>query len=297
MQQAPDNSIDGYLKRLRRALDFIDAHLDEELSVERLSRAAACSKFHFHRQFTEFFGVSLHQYVRLARLKRAAHQLAFRATSIVEIALGNGYESHEAFSRAFKKALGQTPSEFRAGPHWIDMHDTFRSNANIRSRYMTTNYHLTDVELVDFPRTRVAALTHRGDPRRLGETLRAFIAWRRQNKLHPSVSATFNIAHDDPSTTPPDDFRFDVCAATDRPIAENAAGVHEQVIPEGPCAMIRHVGSDDTLESAIRFLYAEWLPQSGRELRDFPLFFQRVRFMPEVPEHEAVVDVFLPLRA
>ena len=54
-------------------------------------------------------------------------------------------------------------------------------------------------------------------------------------------------------------------------------------------------GSDDTLEDTVSFLYSQWLPQSGEELRDFPLFFQRVNLFPSVPEHEAITDVFLPL--
>lgn len=44
------------------------------------------------------------------------------------------------------------------------------------------------------------------------------------------------------------------------------------------------------------FLYSEWLPQSGEEPRDFPLYFQRVEFFPDVPEYESVTDVFLPIR-
>jgi AraC family transcriptional regulator len=45
----------------------------------------------------------------------------------------------------------------------------------------------------------------------------------------------------------------------------------------------------------VRFLYATWLPASGQEPREFPLYLQRIRFFPDVPEHEAVTDVFLPL--
>lgn len=60
--------------------------------------------------------------------------------------------------------------------------------------------------------------------------------------------------------------------------------------------MLRHVGSDDNLGLALKFLYTEWLPQSGEELRDFPPYVQRLRFFPEVPEHTAVTDAFLPLK-
>jgi AraC family transcriptional regulator len=59
--------------------------------------------------------------------------------------------------------------------------------------------------------------------------------------------------------------------------------------------VLRHVGSEDTLSATIDVLYAKWLPQSGEELRDFPLYFQRVRMFPDVPEAEAITDVYLPL--
>ena len=53
--------------------------------------------------------------------------------------------------------------------------------------------------------------------------------------------------------------------------------------------------NSDDLRAASRFLYGEWLPRSGREPRDAPFFAQRVSVFPDVPEHEAVTDLFLPL--
>ena len=55
------------------------------------------------------------------------------------------------------------------------------------------------------------------------------------------------------------------------------------------------IGNSDDLEPAALFLYRDWLPASGEEPRDFPLYCQRVSFFPDVPEHEAVTDLFLPL--
>ena len=156
--------------------------------------------------------------------------------------------------------------------------------------------HPSQIRIVDFPATRVAALEHRGDPNRIGDTIRSFIEWRRRSALPPRLSATFNIAYDDPEQTPPEDFRFELCAATDKEIPPNAAGVAGKVIPGGRCAVLRHVGSDDTLPNSVRYLYREWLPNSEEEPRDFPLYFQRVSFFPDVPEHEAITDIFLPLK-
>jgi AraC family transcriptional regulator len=67
-------------------------------------------------------------------------------------------------------------------------------------------------------------------------------------------------------------------------------------IPAGRCAVLRHEGSDDHLGRSIRHLSAEWLPGSGEELRDFPLFMQRVAFFPDVPDSESVTAIYLPLR-
>jgi len=59
--------------------------------------------------------------------------------------------------------------------------------------------------------------------------------------------------------------------------------------------MMRVTGNTDNLESPSLYLYRDWLPESGEELRDFPLYCQRIKFFPDVPEHEAVLDLFLPL--
>jgi hypothetical protein len=84
------------------------------------------------------------------------------------------------------------------------------------------------------------------------------------------VSATFNILYDNLDETPPEDFRFGLCAATDRGVTENPFGVEETTIPGGRCAVLRHVGSDDALGEAVRYLYTTWLPASGEKPRAFP---------------------------
>jgi AraC family transcriptional regulator len=286
-----------YRARFRQVLDYIDAHLDEDLSVERLSGVAAFSKYHFHRQFTELFGIGVGRYVQLKRLKRASWQLAFRDDgSIMDIALASGYEVPEAFARAFRKSTGQSPSEFRKQPQWNPWYATYQPLSDLRIKHMKPIIRADDVRIVHFKDTSVAVFEHRGDPRSIGDSIRKFIEWRKQNQLPPKVSATFNILYDNPDDTEPDDFRLDLCAATEREIGVNSFGVVSRAIPGGRCAVLRHVGSDDTLVETVSYLYSEWLPQSGEEPRDFPLYLQRLSFFPDVPEHEAECDVFLPLK-
>ncbi|HEV7716591.1 MAG TPA: AraC family transcriptional regulator [Steroidobacteraceae bacterium] len=286
-----------YRARLRKVLDYVDAHLHEDLGVERLSSVAAFSKYHFHRQFTAFFGVGVYRYVQLSRLKRASFQLAFRDDlQIIDIALVSGYSAPEAFARAFRKSIGQSPTEFRKQPQWNPWHATYQPLSALRMNHMKTVDRTGQVRVVNFRQTRVATLEHRGDPNLLGESIRKFIDWRKQNNLPPRISATFNIVYDNPAETDPENFRFDLCASTEREVAPNPFGVVAKTIPGGRCAVLRHIGSDDTLPDSVNYLYSEWLPQSGEELRDFPPYFQRVIFFPDVPEHEAITDIFIPLQ-
>ena len=271
-------------------LAHIDAHPDDDLRLQRLSKLAGVSRFHFHHLFSAHFGVGVHRYVTLVRLRRAAYQLAFRQRlRVVDVAFAAGYESPEAFARAFKKAVGQTPSAFRARPDW--------------SRWNAMNHHLTElrgraatqaseaeVTIAELAPIRVAALELRTRPLRVGEALRSLIAWRIENRLPPGRSATYNVFHN-----PSGSSELDLCVATDRRILPNSLGVREKWIPGGRYAIRRHVGTNETLFEAAYALHKRWLPASGEQLGDGPLVIRRLSFFPDVAEHEAASEIFLPL--
>ena len=281
--------------RFRHVLGYIDSHLDDALSVEVLAAEAAYSPFHFHRRFAALAGMGVHRYIQLTRFKRAAWQAAFRPDiSVMDMALAAGYESAEGFSRAFRQRLGASPSAFREQPDWARWARAWQDLDQVRRFVMPVNHSHGDVRMVEFPETRVACLSHVGPPERIGETIRQFIAWRKENHLPPARAATWNIVYDDPDETPPDAYRMDLCC-TCAEVAPNAHGVVAATIGAGRCAVLRHTGPDAQLADSVRFLYGDWLSASDESPRDAPLFFQRVAFFPNVPEHEAVTDIYLPL--
>jgi len=292
-----ESTVMRYEERFARVLWHIEVNSERAPSIDELSSIAAFSRHHFHRQFSGFLGMSAYRYVQFMRMRRASWRLAFRPElSVSDIALATGYEGPEAFARAFRQYAGQSPSEFRDQPNWAEWHSRFRPFIHLRQTHMNTLPAQHPVRVVHFQPTRVAMLEHRGSALSLGDSIRKFIAWRRTQGLHPSKHATFNIVHNDPDETPAEEFRFDMCVAFDGPVPANDDGVRESLIAGGRCAVVRHVGSDDQLGRSIYRLYAEWLPTSGEETRDFPLFMQRVKFFPEVPDGEAVTDIYLPLR-
>lgn len=290
-------AIQNYQDRMKRALDHIDQHLNDQLDLEAVSAVAAFSKFHFHRQFTATFGLSVHRYVQLSRMKRASFRLAFRGDqSITQIAMDAGYDAPDAFARAFKQRFGESPSSFRKAPDWEPWLAAFRPLTNARSKLMQQSFTTNDVMIREVDPVQVAIMEHRGPPATIGSTIQRFIAWRKANGLSPKISETFNVFHSDPRTTEPSDYRMDLCAGTERIFSTEDQSVVSGTIPGGRCAVLRIVGNTDDLEPAVLYLYRDWLSESGEEARDFPIYCQRIAFFPEVPENEAVADLFLPIK-
>ncbi|MBB5574072.1 MULTISPECIES: AraC family transcriptional regulator [Rhizobium] len=287
----------NYHARMQRVLEYIDQHLDDDLNLDVLSSIAAFSKFHFHRQFTATFGLSVHRYVQLARMKRASYRLAYRdAQSVTDIAMDAGYDAPDAFARAFRQRVGQSPSSFRKSPDWEPWLAAFGPLDNARSKLMQKTFTPDDVTIREVVSTPVAIMEHRGDPAMIGATIQRFIAWRKATGLTPKTSPTFNVFHSDPHTTPQSEYRMDLCVGIDRSFEREDGQIKAGVIPGGRCAVLRVVGNTGNLEPAALYLYREWLPASGEETRDFPIYCQRLSFFPEVPEHEAVAELFLPLK-
>ncbi|MFT5756044.1 MAG: AraC family transcriptional regulator [Alteromonadaceae bacterium] len=286
-----------YQKRICQVLDYIDIHLYEDLSVDKLAEIACISKFHFHRQFSTLLAMNVTSYIQKLRFRRASYQLAFRQKSrVIDIALDNGYESAEAFSRAFKRSTKQSPSNFRRDPDWLPWHENNKPLNMLRKFRMQKNDDDIEVTIKDVATMKIAVLEHRGAPELLGQSIRQFISWRKENKLPPSKSRTFNLVYDDPTTVTPKEYRFDLCAEIQDEVQINDSGVITKSILSGRCAVIRHIGADEDMTNAIHFLYSDWLKKNHEELRNFPLFFERVSFFPDVPEHQMITDIYLPIK-
>ena len=106
-------TLEEYTDCIEDVKRYIRDHIHEPLDRERLAAVAGFSIPHFHRVFTTRAGESAASYIRRLRMERAGRKLRMGAVDITEVALAAGYESHAAFSKAFKGQFGISPSEFR----------------------------------------------------------------------------------------------------------------------------------------------------------------------------------------
>ncbi len=102
-----------YLDQVQKGIDYIEANLDFDIALRDVAEAASISQWHFQRIFKALTNETLKTYIRSRRMANALEKLINTEDRIIDIALRAGFESHESFSRAFKKQFFMTPNEYR----------------------------------------------------------------------------------------------------------------------------------------------------------------------------------------
>lgn len=282
----------NYQHQLEKVIAFIGKHPDEKLSLTELSNVAGLSKYHFHRLFTAYIGLSLQQYIRWLRLKRAVHQLIVdKDKTIIEVAINAGFESHEAFTRAFKQVCGTNPSEFRSHLSWYAWEKPPYCLPKQKGDTMI------NVAIKNIQARRLAILEHRGTPEKLADSVNKLTSWAKSQSMNlkPKTGEAFGFAYDDPKTTEPADFRFDLGITIPEQL-KLEGNIIEKRLPAGRYAVAMHKGSRDTIGDTVYGLYRDWLPDSSEELGDLPCIFCYHNFEHEVAETELLTECWLLLK-
>ena len=294
-EEDDEGALQNYHARMQRVLDYIDQHLDGDLDLETVSRVAAFSKFISPAVYGDL-GLSVHRYVQLARLKRASYRLAYRdAESVTDIAMDAGYDAPDAFARAFRQRFGQSPSSFRKSPDWELWLAAFGPLENARSKLMQKTFTTDDVTIRDVAPTPVAIMEHRGDPATIGATIQRFIAWRKAAGLHPKTSPTFNVWRSERRPESPADYSMELCVGTDRPIEANG----DRSKPARSLADVARCcasSATPTIWSPRRSTFITTDFRRAAKRRETSRSIATACFFPEVPEHETVAELFLPLK-
>jgi AraC family transcriptional regulator len=278
-----------HVKRLLKVLVFIEQHLDEELKLESLASLAYFSPFHFHRLFSAYVGESLNGYIRRLRLERAAQRLRMSKHEVTSIALDAGFETHSAFSQAFRKCWGETPSRYRMR--------VLEQELQLRIFHKQKDFTM-EVQLMDRPNMDVIFIRRLGDYNESAPA--AFMALKHlieSKGFDINSIKMYGIAHDDPDVTPKDKVRYDACMMAP-PGIKPEGELSPQRLPAGKYARFTHVGSLENLPATYDYIYCIWYPQSGENLADRPCI---IEYVPESqqqdrPTEERICYVYLPLK-
>jgi AraC family transcriptional regulator len=252
-----------YVKRINVIEEYISSHLDEEMDLKKLAEMSNFSVFHFHRIFKEIHHETLAVYVTRSRVERAAYLLRYTNMPIEMIAFNVGFEFSSSLSKAFKQFYSISPATYRSNrDYFIISRKRMKLIPDILPPKLVT---LENKDVIYFRLTGNYNILNCPE---IWANLRDFAV--KQDALGDDAEL-IAIYHDDISVTQPDKLRSDICLSVNKPVtAQGKIGVKQ--IPGGKYAVFHYDGPFTSVSSIYDAIFVQWLPESGYEIRDLPLF-------------------------
>jgi len=314
-----------YVGRINRVMDYVETHLDGDLSLAALAHVASFSEFHFHRVFRGVVGETLNQFIQRRRVEKAAGFLIGNpAMSVTEIALNCGFSGSAAFARAFKDAFGVSASEFRnsgrAVPCKIGKTNSnpwepdgkggkdfgpFSCTIDLTTgnqlwRYAMKNKREVQIEVKELPEMSIAYVRHigayQGNPALFERLFGRLCGWAGPRGLiRPPQTQFLCVYYDDPGVTEDQKLRVDVAMTVPKD-TQVSGEVGKNTIPAGKYAIGRFEVSSQEFEEAWGTVMGGWLPQSGYQCDDRPCIEIYRNDPKQHPEGRCVVDICVPVK-
>ncbi len=283
-----------YRNRINKVIAIIWNNPDQRYSLDMLASVAGFSPFHFHRIFTAFVGEPLGEYIRRIKLINASHNLLNSTTTITEIAMAAGYETPAAFTKAFRKLFGTSPSYVRSTGRPPVLANTNEQNSK-RSRKMNP-------EIRELTEMTVHYATARGSINQdftvaANKAFNILCNYVEKNHLGSHILLCLGISPDDPDVIPVEQQRYEAGfvfkAGINPPVTDD---VKIKMIPAGRYAVFMHQGSYSTLWQAWNAIYRDWLPSSNIELRDEAPFEIYLDDKSKTKEDKLRTEICIPIK-
>jgi AraC family transcriptional regulator len=281
--------IDRVIARLQRAI----VEGGELPDLAELAGIAHLSSFHFHRVYRALTGETIGRTVARLRLVRALQLLADADLAVTDVALSIGYETSQAFARAFRDAFGISATQMRRQPAHVARELGRLSRPPVPAAGERAPLRIDVVSIEPF---EVVALRTTGAYADLDQAFGRLFNWAAEAGIVDKMTDLYGIPRHDHRDTPAAELVFD-CALKFSAAVAPIAPMRSLQICGGDHARIRHVGSFLALEDTTDRVLAEWLPGSGRQLRDLPIHYAYLDDPENVPEAMLRTDIYVPLQS
>ena len=282
-------------ERINKVVRYIEQAIDRDLPLDELAALACFSPFHFQRVFKEVMGETPKQFIKRLRLEEAARIIALNpGQKILEVAIKTGYQSLEAFSRAFKDYYAISPDNLRKcseieyikivqGPYCQNGNGD-EMKLEISSSIRNPVFENLKVDIVKrAPLQCVYLKTTLDSPHLISGSFKRIKQWSQVRGLVTEDAKLFGVVVDFPVFTPLDKCRFLVCAEVDEP-AVTVGLVSYLEISSARYAEFEIEGGIAEIFKAASFVVHSWLPDNGYKIKLEPVIL--------VPQRDAAVTPF-----
>ncbi|MFX3635990.1 MAG: GyrI-like domain-containing protein [Candidatus Pristimantibacillus sp.] len=261
------------MEGMNGALRYIEENLTDDIDFAEVARLALCSEYHFKRMFSLLAGVSLSEYIRRRRLTLAAFELNQSHIKIIDAAIKYGYNSPDAFTKAFQNLHGVTPSEARGIGQSLKAYPRMTFQLTIKGG-SEMNYRIIEKEAF-----RIIGIKKRVPIVFNGVNLEIAAMWKSLNE--ETINNLKKLSNIEPVGLISASTNFSEGRMEEKGELDHYIGVATTMecsdhpsqleVPVGTWAVFEAVGPfPDTLQNVWGRIYAEWFPSSNYELREGP---------------------------
>ena len=256
-----------WIERLNSAVNYIEENIKETIDLEKVSKIACCSTYHFQRMFSYMADIPLSEYIRRRRMSLAAVDLQSGNERVIDVSLKYGYDSPTAFNRAFKSVHGIAPSYAREEGTILKAFPAISFKITIKGD-SEMNYRIEKKESfrivgVSGPLETEIEKNFKVVPQMWGKAA--------VNGTIPRLAAMMNEVPFGllgvSSCNEVDNWRYYIAVASSQPIEED---LEEYIVPSSTWAIFSGEGSNQSIQDLEKRIVTEWLPTSGYEYGNAP---------------------------
>ncbi|MDG5492324.1 GyrI-like domain-containing protein [Psychroserpens sp. SPM9] len=297
---------EDHIKRINKALHYIESHLESDLSLAHISSIAHYSPYHFHRVFKQFTKETLNNYVARKRVEKAsAILLRQKNVSISELSTQFGFTSHSSFTRAFRKFYGMSPSEFRrqSKGKYSKIRQTKSKNGQTitdfepyvwTSNQNTTTLMSSQIEVKHIDTIHTVGITCIGK-QHLSPTIHRLIEWAgSQGLLRDSKFKIATVFYDSFKITAPDKVRMSACLVVNQPTTTD--GEVTSITLSSGSSIKGHFEIEPHEFPMVWTNLFKWMNANGYQKRDEPPFEIYHNDFNTHPEKKCLVDLYIPVK-
>lgn len=284
-----------YIQQINSIQDFIDNHLECNLTLEQLAQQVHYSPYYFHRLFRFMVGESLYQYTSRIRLEKAAFLLASdKSMSITDVGIAVGFDSLAGFAKAFKKRYGMNAKAFREADITMNKYKYRRLAATDMSR-LPRPY---KVEIQHIPARNVAYIryigSHQGNSELYQQLFYQLYEWANQRHLITPESKWMTLYHDQTDMTEDDKLRLSVCLEVPPTIQpDDTVGV--MTIQACQYAIGCFELATEEYQQAWDYMLFDWLLDSGYTMEN-QIVYEAYPLVESSKPNKRVVHICVPVK-
>jgi AraC family transcriptional regulator len=293
-----------YKVRIERVFQYIDQNLDSNLSLNTISEIAFFSPFHFHRIFKLLTRETLNEFVTRRRIEKSVLDLLHNKLSVSELAHIYGFSDNSAYSKAFKKLYGVSPTEFKnqnpnkftkirqlkskIGQQYPDF-DQYVCIIDNLKKWITMN---AKIEIKRISKLNYAYISCIGS-QELPLAFQKLLSWAIPKGLMSEKAKLMTIYHDSLKVTEEEKARLSACFILDKLVdCQGEIGLSETT--QGNYIVGSFEIALEDFEKSWTGLYL-WMNENGHKKADRDPFEIYHNNLNEHPEKKAIVDFYVPI--